>query len=278
MRPFTLLMLGSLTIAGCANSRPLTPPGKPGEIAQRAAEIPQSQVGTGFKLARIQERQGNLRKALEMYQAMHRTEPQNAEICHRLVIVHSRLDEHQEADAFFAKCDQLKPDNAELYADYGYACYLRGDLQKAETWLKKAHELRPNEDRITGNLALVMGAQGREQEALTYYRQFLDDAEAQANLAYALTQRGDFPAAQKRYAKALELAPDLKSAKHALLQLAEMEKSHKEAKASGKQRKPLSQRPRMQAAPNPAPKPALKSAPPAAEDPWQSTGTASIRS
>jgi Flp pilus assembly protein TadD len=264
MRSLSLVTILTLVLAGCANTQnPFAElsPAKSTSDPDRPS-IPKSKVNTGVKLARIQEREGHLYKALEIYNDLYRADPKNQEVCHRLMIVHSRLDQHQEADDFFQKADKLKKGSAALYADYGYACHLRGDLELAETWLKKAHQIRPSEDRITGNLALVLAMQGREQESLAYYRQFLDEAEAQANLGYALTQRGDFAAAGERYAKALELAPNMKSAQNALLQLAEWEHAKQRAQTKSNQ----------SAHGNESPKPRQSSNRPVAP------GTASIRS
>lgn len=211
----------SFTLLGCSN------PNTKLTTVEESNAIPMSKVETGVKLARLQETEGRLQKALEMYNNLSKTDPNNAEICHRLMVVHSRLDHPTEADRYFQKADKLRPDNADLYADYGYACYLRGDLKDAERWLQKAHQIRPNEDRITGNLALVLGAQGRVKESLTYSRKYLSDAEAHANVGYALTQRGDLSAARDHYSKALQLDPKLKSAQNALLQLAEWETAKK---------------------------------------------------
>jgi len=264
MRSHSLVAILMLALAGCANTQnPFAElsPAKRTSDPDRST-IPKSKVDTGVKIARIQEREGHLYKALEIYNGLHQADPKNPEVCHRLMIVHSRLDQPQEADAFFQKADKLKQGNAELYADYGYACHLRGDLELAETWLQKAHQIRPSEDRITGNLALVLAMQGREQESLTYYRQYLDEAEAQANLGYALTQRGDFAAAGERYAKALELAPNMKSAQNALLQLAEWEHAKQQAQANPNQRAQHNQPPKPRQSSNQPVRP----------------GTASIRS
>jgi Flp pilus assembly protein TadD len=216
--------------------------------------LPKSKVETGIKLARVQEREGNLRQALTMYEDMLQADPTNGEIYHRLMVVNTRLDQPERADAYFQEAQTRLPNNPELYADYGYACYLRGDMANAETWLKKAHQMEPHNERITGNLALAVGALGRVQESLAYFRQYLDDAEAHANVGFILTQRGDFEAARKSYTKALSLNPSLKSAQHALLQLAE----HGEGQ------------------PQPAAQESKASA--QTKTHWQPTGTASIRS
>ncbi len=221
MRCYPLALLLSLAVCGCANP-PLS-----STDATAKRPIPKSKVSSGIKVARIQERQGNLQKALRVYLDLYKTDPNNAEICHRLMVVHTRMDQPQKADQFFQQADKLHPNDPELYTDYGYACYLRGEVAQGESWLKKAHTLNPENERTTGNLALVVAAQGREEEALAYYRQYLDDAEANANLGFALIQRGDFTAARERYAKALDINPHLKTAQNALLQLAELDQAHK---------------------------------------------------
>ncbi len=257
------LTLVCLTLAGCAGG----PQPVPGSAATEHV-VPQSKVETGVNLGRIQERQGSLVKALALYEGLHRSDPKNADVCHRLMVVHSRLDHPQEADAFFQNADQLKPNNADLYADYGYACYLRGDLTTAETWLRKAHNLRPKEKRITSNLALVLGTQGRVEESLTYFRQFLDDAEAEANVGYALIQRGDFVAAREHYNEALSINPKLKPAQHALLQLAEWERA--------KQNK-LAQTPHQSQHPTQLQTQGESSPPQRGQPTWQPAGAVSVQ-
>ncbi|MCA9072792.1 MAG: tetratricopeptide repeat protein [Planctomycetaceae bacterium] len=243
----------SFSLCGCANPDTTLP------TMKDSTAIPKSKVETGVKLARLQENEGRLQKALDMYDNLYKSDPKNPEICHRLMVVHSRMDHPELADQYFQQADKLRPDHADLYADYGYACYLRGDLNDAETWLQKAHQIRPKEDRITGNLALVLGAQGRVKESLTYSRQYLSDGEAHANVAYALTQRGDFTAARDHYTKALQLDPKLKSAQNALLQLAEWETAHKNKTQH-------------------AAKPESSSSDKGPTQSWQPTGSASIRS
>ncbi len=214
MRCTWLALFFCVSVLGCSN-----PPVSAPDMAVHS--IPKSKVETGIKLARIQEREGNLRQALVMYEDMLQADPANGEIYHRLMVANTRLDQPERADAYFEEAQKRLPHNAELFADYGYACYLRGDMPTAETWLKKAHQLEPKNKRITANLALVVGAGGRVQECLTYFRQYLDEADAHANVGFVLSQRGDFEAARQSYTKALSLNPRLKSAQHALLQLAE---------------------------------------------------------
>ncbi len=148
-----------LILAGCAGG-PQPVAGTPEEFV-----VPKSKVEAGLNVGRIQERQGGLVKALELYESLLRSDPDNPEVCHRLMVVHSRLGQAEQADAFFQKADRLKPNNADLYADYGYACYLQGDLTKSEAWLRKANSLRPKDKRITNNLALVLGTEGAGRKA-----------------------------------------------------------------------------------------------------------------
>lgn len=249
MRCTLFALLLGVSIVGCSN-----PPMSTSETTTTEPPIPKAKVETGVKLARVQEREGNLRQALKMYEDMLQADPANGEIYHRLMVVNTRVDNPERADAYFQEAQKRLPNNAELYADYGYACYLRGDMPTAETWLKKAHQMDPKNERITANLALVVGVEGRVQESLAYFRQYLDDAEAHANLGFVLTQRGDFEAARNSYTKALSLNPGLKSAQHALLQLTEI---------GDGQPKPATQNPKQHAQ---------------TKTHWQPTGTASIRS
>jgi Flp pilus assembly protein TadD len=103
----------------------------------------------------------------------------------------------------------------------GYALYLKGDLKAAETALRQATRENANNERAINNLAMVVGQQGRSQEAYALFRSIVDEAEANSNLAYVMSRAGKTDQAAKRYSVALTIDEDLEKAQVALLQLAE---------------------------------------------------------
>jgi Flp pilus assembly protein TadD len=61
---------------------------------------------------------------------------------------------------------------------------LEGDLRTAETYMRSASEQSGADSRVRQNLALVVGLQGRFDEAEKIASQELAPDQAQANVAY----------------------------------------------------------------------------------------------
>ena len=61
---------------------------------------------------------------------------------------------------------------------------LTGDLRASETYLRRAIKQPASDSRVRQNLALVVGLQGRFDEAETIARGELPQQEAEANIAY----------------------------------------------------------------------------------------------
>ncbi|GAB4145505.1 MAG: hypothetical protein Tsb009_17660 [Planctomycetaceae bacterium] len=179
---------------------------------------------TKLRVARVQEQQGQLDQAMRLYREVIAKDPKNTEALHRMAIVSTRLGDHQQAEQHFRAAIQLAPRNSKILADYGYALFLRKDLNGAEAMLKRSVNLDPSNRRAVNNLATVLGFQGRTNESLAMFRKVVDDAEAHANLAYVHVQKGEGKKAVQHYSQALSLDPKLRSASHAMVQLAEIEK------------------------------------------------------
>lgn len=195
--------------------------------AQRVTELlpnPQRKAATQFKIARLQERQGNLQQAFELYGELYQHDKTNAEVAHRLGVVLTRMDRHESAIEFFRHAESLAPNNAELLSDLGYALYLQGDYEAAEAVLRRAQRLRPTDPRVLNNLALAVGHSGKLDEAFALFRKAGSDAEAYSNMAYIHVQRGEGEQAIAMFNKALTLDPKHKPAAAALIQLAELKR------------------------------------------------------
>ena len=215
----TLTVLG--LCSGCSQSGTLGSFGakKSEEAPLKTAEA--SDQSMQFELARSAEKQGQLLQAQEMYLHMLDESPQDTQTLHRLGVVSSRLDQFDQASHYFMQALRHDKHNSEVLADLGYALYLKGDLRASETALRQATRENSNNDRAINNLAMVVGQQGRSQEAYALFRSVVDEAEANSNLAYVMSRSGDTDQAAKRYSVALTIDEDLEKAQVALLQLAE---------------------------------------------------------
>lgn len=203
--------LVALALSGCAQMS--------AKLPSVSLKRPQSDE-TRLNVARLYERQNRLGAARKLYTELHDEDPDNLLVMHRLAAISTRLGDFEAAQKYFQQSLAIDPDNAEVLADLGYAQYLHGDLETAEATLRRSLSLNPDSQRTVGNLALVAGMNGQIDESLSLYRQIVDEAEAQANVAYIHVQRGEGELAMQRYDRALTLDQSLTSAANALVKLA----------------------------------------------------------
>jgi Flp pilus assembly protein TadD len=191
-------------------------------------EAPRRKEETKASVARLHEKQGNLRKAEELYLTLHEKKPKNATYAHRLGNVYTRLGDTELADTYYKKALELEPKNATILSDMGYAALLRNDLETAEDYLSQALDYRPNDPLATNNLAMAVGLQGRTDEALRLFRRVNSEADAYANMGYVHAQRGEGQLALKRYGQALSADPNHRKAATAMVQLADIQAKQSE--------------------------------------------------
>jgi Flp pilus assembly protein TadD len=95
-----------------------------------------------------------------------------------------QLGQRDEARPDYRTALDLKPNEPSILSKLGRSYVLEGDLRTAETYMRSAAQ-QPNADsRVRQNLALVVGLQGRFDEAEKIASQELSPEQAQANVAY----------------------------------------------------------------------------------------------
>ncbi|GLS37539.1 hypothetical protein GCM10010869_31330 [Mesorhizobium tianshanense] len=95
-----------------------------------------------------------------------------------------QLGQKDEARKNYRKALDLKPNEPSILSNLGMSYLLEGDLRTAETYMRSAAQ-QPNADsRVRQNLALIVGLQGRFDEAEKIASQELSAEQAQANVAY----------------------------------------------------------------------------------------------
>lgn len=95
-----------------------------------------------------------------------------------------QLGRSSEARSRYRMALDLKPNEPSVLSNLGMSYVLSGDLRTAETYLKSASQQPEADSRVRQNLALVVGLQGRFDEAERTARQELDPQQAEANVAY----------------------------------------------------------------------------------------------
>ncbi len=179
-------------------------------------------------MARQAEEKGQFVKAEQTYRVMLQRNPGNSVALHRMGIVNSKLGRHETATKYLMEAVKVQPENPKYLTDLGYALYLQNDLPAAEIALEESIKRDPSTKRSFNNLSLVLGHQGRMDEAYQVARTVMSAEEAHANLGYISLQRGMLDDAARHYHRALEINPDLDSIKEAVVQVAQLQKQQME--------------------------------------------------
>jgi Flp pilus assembly protein TadD len=98
-----------------------------------------------------------------------------------------QLGQKDDARQRYRKALELKPNEPTVLSNLGMSYLLDGDLRTAETYLRSAAGQPGADSRVRQNLALVVGLQGRCDEAEKIASQELSPDQAQANVAYLRT-------------------------------------------------------------------------------------------
>ena len=172
-----------------------------------------------FGIGRLAERNGKTAKAIEAYQAILSGHPNHAPAMHRIGVIKARQGLIEEGVAWLQKASQTEAPTAELIGDIGYVHYLAGDLPAAKENLENGLRKKPNDERMTNNLAIVTGSLQDYNKSVNLFRQHGTEAEALAAIAYIQAQGGHIAAAKKNYLKSLDLDSKLEIAASGLMEL-----------------------------------------------------------
>ena len=95
-----------------------------------------------------------------------------------------KLGRHDEARRYYASALRIMPEEPSVLSNLGMSYVLTKELPKAEAVLRRAYGRAGADSRIRQNLALVVGLQGRFDEAESIVKADLPASEAEANVAY----------------------------------------------------------------------------------------------
>ncbi len=95
-----------------------------------------------------------------------------------------QMGQNQQARAVYNQAIVLAPNEASPEANLGLSYAMTGDLQRAETHLRRALTKNGANNQIRQNLALVIGLQGRFDEARSIYQSVLPPDQVEENMAY----------------------------------------------------------------------------------------------
>ncbi len=137
---------------------------------------------------------GNFKRALEILERAHSPDQPDWRILSVQGAVMDQMGRHAEAQRYYASALKIMPDEPSVLSNLGLSYALSKNLGRAEETLRRAAARGSADKRVTQNLALVVGLQGRFPEAETIARADLPPVEAAANVAYLkqmLAQKGN---------------------------------------------------------------------------------------
>jgi Flp pilus assembly protein TadD len=144
---------------------------------------------------------GSFKQALEVLERAHSPDQPDWRILSVQGAVLDQMGRHEEAQRYYASALRIVPDEPSVLSNLGLSYMLSKDLKRAEETLRRAAAGGGADKRVRQNLALVVGLQGRFQEAETIVKADLPPSEAAANVAYLrqmLAQNGSSPANLKK--------------------------------------------------------------------------------
>ena len=161
-----------------------------GQRAQAAAVLEQTAVHNPQNRAllgaygRALADNGNFSQALDVLNSAHTPEQPDWRILSVQGAVLDQMGRHQDAQRHYASALRLMPDEPSVLSNLGLSYALSKNLPQAEATLRRAAAQPGAESKVRQNLALVVGLQGRFQEAEAIARGDLSPSEAAASVAY----------------------------------------------------------------------------------------------
>src|SRR5215468_1065744 len=126
---------------------------------------------------------GNFQQAFDVLARAHKPEDPDWTILSAQGATLDQLGRFDEARQYYASALKIAPDEPSVLCNLGLSYILSKDLPKADETLRRAHGLAGADPRIRANRALVLGLQGRMNEAEVIAKADLPPDEAAANVA-----------------------------------------------------------------------------------------------
>lgn len=193
---------------GGAQTPPNDPTGLPATESARACK----QVGENLAA------QGHAEQAVGQLLQAREHDPK-LDVSPSLARLYARLNKDKLALDEFTRAAETNPKDADLWNDFGYYHYQRGNWPAAAECLHKAVAVNPKHERAWINLGLARGQMNKFPEAIEAFEKAVRPAEARCNLAFVLMTQSKYDQAKDLYREALRLDPGLTIARSALARL-----------------------------------------------------------
>jgi Flp pilus assembly protein TadD len=161
-----------------------------GQRAQAVAVLQQASILTPKNEAVLAEygralaAAGRYQQALDILARAHTPDKPDWRILNAQGAVLDQIGNHAEARRYYETALRIAPDQPSILSNLGLSYALAKDLVRAEATLRRATARPGAEPRVRQNLALVLGLQGKFEEAEKLVAGDLPPDEARANVAY----------------------------------------------------------------------------------------------
>ncbi len=127
---------------------------------------------------------GRYQQALEVLSKAHTPDQPDWRLLNAQGAVLDQMGNFAEARSYYETALKIAPDEPAILSNLGLSYMLVKDLPRAEVTLKRATARADADPRVRQNLALVLGLQGKFEEAERIASGDLPPDEARANVAY----------------------------------------------------------------------------------------------
>lgn len=170
-----------------------------------------------LRTAQEYEKGGDVEGAIRLYEKARGMDPKCAAAAsRRLAALYDKAGDFSKSAAEYETLLKARPKDADLLNDVGYSHYSRGDWATAEQYLARAVQADPNHKRAWTNLGLAQGQQGKFDDAFQSFCRAVRPADAHCNLAFVLAAQGRTEEAKDQYRRALALDPSQRVARSVL--------------------------------------------------------------
>ncbi len=125
---------------------------------------------------------GNFQQAFDVLGRAHKPEDPDWSILSAQGATLDQLGRFEEARQYYTSALKIVPDEPSVLCNLGLSYVLSKDLAKADETLRRAYSLASSDPRIRANRALVLGLQGRMNEAEVIAKADLPPDEAEASV------------------------------------------------------------------------------------------------
>lgn len=153
-------------------------------VLRRASTIHTNDTGVQAAYGKALAAQGDLAGALNVIQAAQRPDLPDWRLVSAEGAILDQTGKHKNARQRYQYALSLSANQPSVLSNLGMSHVLTGDLKSAETYLRQALAQPEADGRVRQNLSLVVGLQGRFEEAERIARSDLPPEQAAANIAY----------------------------------------------------------------------------------------------